>query len=172
MAALFNMTEHINIRPAKIQESNLLNKLAFRSKSYWGYSYEFMEACRTELFLSESDISNSNFHCFVAEFNGKIVGYYALEPFSVDEFELEALFVEPRYIGQGIGRMLIEHAKSYARRSGVKSIIIQGDPNATQFYLAAGGIHIGERESGSIPGRYLPIFRILLQPEKKPRFGY
>ena len=41
-------------------------------------------------------------------------------------------------------------------------MIIQGDPNAKNFYLKVGAKLIGERESASIPGRYLPVFIINL----------
>jgi predicted N-acetyltransferase YhbS len=81
------------------------------------------------------------------------------------EYVLAALFVEPRYIGQGVGRSLIEHAKIDARKDRARSLLVQGDPNATNFYRAAGGVQIGERESASIPGRYLPEFRIPLEAE-------
>ncbi len=122
-----------------------------------------MVACRAELTVSESDISNPARYYVVAKSGGAIIGYYALERLPSDEYELEALFVEPTYIGQGVGRALVEHAKSHARRLGAASMRIQGDPNAMAFYLAAGGIQIGERESESIPGRYLPVFKVALQ---------
>lgn len=46
---------------------------------------------------------------------------------------------------------------------GATKLIIQGDPNAERFYLAAGAVLTGTRESGSIPGRYLPTFAINLR---------
>ncbi|NER78055.1 MAG: GNAT family N-acetyltransferase [Leptolyngbya sp. SIO1D8] len=159
------MTEDISIRLAEPYENQLLSELAFRSKGYWGYSPEFMEACRAELSMSEADISSPHIRYFLAELEGKIVGYYAVECLSTDEYELEALFVEPEHIGQDIGRKLIDHAKSYARSYGAQSLLIQGDPNAAKFYRAAGGIQVGERESDSIPDRYLPEFRIFLKTE-------
>ncbi len=96
----------------------------------------------------------------VCELEGDIVGFYALELLGSKEAELEALFVEPAMIGQGIGQKLIDHAKELAAGLGIRRVIIQGDPNAESFYLAAGGLADGERESCSIPGRFLPIFRI------------
>jgi len=44
----------------------------------------------------------------------------------------------------------------------IKSMSIQGDPNAESFYFAAGAIKKGNRESASIPWRYLPLFIIPL----------
>ena len=154
------MADQIIIRRATLNEAAVLSDLAFRSKAYWGYSPEFMEACRTELSISQSDLENPEHTYRLAESNGDVVGYYSLERLAVIEYELAALFVDPDYIGQGIGRQLIEHAKSHAKDSGATSIVIQGDPNAEKFYLAAGGVRTGESESGSIEGRYLPEFRI------------
>jgi GNAT superfamily N-acetyltransferase len=70
---------------------------------------------------------------------------------SVKEFELQALFVEPMRIGQGVGRALMDHAKVFAANVGAHSLVIEGDPHAERFYRAAGGRLIGQRESNSIP---------------------
>lgn len=152
----------IMIRNAKPDEAAALSDLAMRSKAYWGYSVEFMEACREELSVSPGNIEKSKFHYVVAERQGEIVGYYALERLSATAFELEALFVEPAHIGSGVGRALITHAKRHAAGAGGRTLIIQGDPNAARFYRAAGGVLTGERESASIPGRFLPTFEIRL----------
>lgn len=154
------MSKSTTIRPARCSEAGLLTDLAIRSKAYWGYSAEFMAACREELAVSGSDIRDSSSEFIVCEVGGSVVGYFAIEPISSDEYELGALFVEPQNIGCGYGRELLGAAKELAIRHGAKSLLIQGDPNAENFYRAAGGVRIGERESGSIPGRFLPVFSI------------
>ncbi|MEO1006035.1 MAG: GNAT family N-acetyltransferase, partial [Cyanobacteria bacterium J06638_38] len=58
------------------------------------------------------------------------------------------------------GRKLIDKAKLIARELGKKVMLIQGDPNAKNFYLKVGGQLIGERKSASISSRYLPLFKI------------
>lgn len=89
-----------------------------------------------------------------------VIGFYTVKNMSDVVCELEALFVEPKYIGTGVGRSLIQHAISLVSESSAERLIIQGDPNATDFYLAAGAHQIGTRESGSIPGRFLPVFQV------------
>ncbi len=121
-----------------------------------------MKACRDELTYFESQIDSANYEFWICEAEGKIAGFYALKLLSRDEAELDALFVEPGLIGCGFGRTLIEHAKQKAASLGIRQITIQGDPNAESFYEAAGGVRDGRRESGSIPGRFLPIFKIEL----------
>jgi N-acetylglutamate synthase-like GNAT family acetyltransferase len=148
------------IRPAKSSEAKFISDLALRSKAYWGYSPAFIEACRHELKYTARDIEKNQF--FVAELEGQIIGFFALEIISPTSVELEALFVDPAYINRGYGRKLINSAKSVAKELGCEIMIVQGDPHAKDFYLKAGGKFIGERESASIPGRYLPLFMIAL----------
>lgn len=121
-----------------------------------------MTACREELTYSDSQIESANFEFYVCEVDGRLAGFYVIEFLGNDDTELEALFVEPELIGRGYGRTLIEHAKARVAALGIKQLIIQGDPNAASFYEAAGAVHYGQRESDSIPGRFLPIFRISL----------
>ena len=150
------------IRPAVPEEASLLSELAMRSKAHWGYSAEFMEACRAELTIREADVSRDGYLCNVAEQGGTILGYYALQDESGGVYELDALFVDPPYIGSGVGRSLVQHAAQVLSERGAKRMVIQGDPNAITFYKAAGAVQIGSRESESIPGRQLPLFELVI----------
>jgi N-acetylglutamate synthase-like GNAT family acetyltransferase len=150
------------IRPARVEEARLLSDLALRSKAHWGYSAEFIEQCREELSYSEQQLRAEHMRFFVIESAQSVAGFYALKRLSSTEIELEAMFVEPASIGQGFGRLLIDHAKSVASAMGAKRLVIQSDPYAEHFYVAAGGVVIGTRESASIPGRFLPTLVIEL----------
>lgn len=152
----------MRIREAIPQESNYLSALAFRSKRHWGYSKDFMDACRLELTVDSSRMGTDGFQCFVAADGEAIIGFYTVERVSASSFELGALFVEPEHIGRGVGRALIQDANRRLSGLGIKRLLIQGDPHATQFYLAAGAVEVGMRESGSVPGRQLPLFEITL----------
>jgi len=157
------MTDRLTIREATPGEAECLSSLALRSKGHWGYSREFLELCRDELTIRANQIKDEQFDVVVAERNGEIAGFYALVRESARTFELHALFVEPKHIGSGIGRDLIRHALHLvATKSGTR-LTIQGDPNADRFYRAAGARQIGSRESGSVPGRFLPLFEIRIQ---------
>ena len=146
------------IRKAGPEEAGYLSKLAFRSKAYWGYPDQFMQACLEELTLDRPYIEDNP--VYVIEVVGHVIGFYALEHTSKSETELGYLFVDPKFIGKGYGRKLMAHAKQQAGDFGYSKIVVQGDPNAESFYRAAGGTFIGARESASIPGRRLPLFRI------------
>ena len=150
----------MDIREAFPDEARLLSDLALRSKAHWGYSQDFLDSCRTELTVDPAQIGSDDYQYFAAVEGDMTIGFYALERLADDGYELEALFVEPAHIGTGIGRSLIEHATRTVSQRGAARLIIQGDPNATQFYVAAGGRQVGTRESASVPGRYLPLFEI------------
>ena len=124
-----------------------------------------MEACRKELTVTAQAINSADVYYLVAERNSELLGYYAVEKLSDQKFELAALFVEPTFIGKGIGRELMDHAKKLVKNLGGKTLIIQGDPNAERFYRAAGGKPSGMRESASVSGRSLPLFTIDLMSD-------
>ena len=67
---------------------------------------------------------------------------------------------------KGIGNLLIEHLCSEAGRLGIRTITIQGDPNAEEFYQSIGAEPVGYRESASIPGRFLPVFKLRINREQ------
>lgn len=152
----------MKIRPAEPVEAQPLSELAQRSKAYWGYSSEFMAACRDELTYTPEQIAAGGFWVAQTD-NGELVGFYALLKVSPTALELEAMFVEPERLGKGCGRALMEHA---VRQAGgtehIERLIIQADPNAAGFYEQAGATCIGERPSASIDGRLLPLYEIAL----------
>ncbi|MEM8497583.1 MAG: GNAT family N-acetyltransferase [Pseudomonadota bacterium] len=156
------MKEPLIIRRAKMTEADVISELAIRSKAHWGYSAEFMTACREELTVTPEHINDSQGDYFVCEVGGEIIGYCATVPTSECERELEALFVDPQCMGSGYGRTLLDHAKETACKRGARVLLIQSDPNAAAFYAAIGATHIGDTESGSIPGRFLPEYKIEL----------
>lgn len=154
----FNMI----IREAEPAEAETLSSLALRSKAYWGYSSEFMLACRKELTYSAEQILSQDYRFFLGEIAGVCTGFYAISRTSQETAELEALFIEPSHIGKGYGRTLIKHAKVVAGALGFSRLTLQSDTNAAEFYRAMGSVFVGERESASIPGRYLPVYSIEL----------
>lgn len=121
-----------------------------------------MELCREELSWSADEILAAEYDFQSCFLDAELIGFYALEYLGGGLAELEALFVEPLHIGSGIGRCMLEHAKTRAAARGVTRIIIQGDPHAERFYRAAGALSCGSRASGSIPGRLLPLFELRL----------
>lgn len=153
-------TASCDIRPAHSNEAAQLSSLAQQSKAYWGYDDAFMANCADELTWTEEHINDPGMQFSVAQLGEERVGFSAIAQVSAGMFELEALFVDPEHIGTGVGRALMRHVREQVRAAGGHTLQIQGDPNAERFYLAAGAVLCGERESGSIPGRMLPLFEL------------
>jgi GNAT superfamily N-acetyltransferase len=70
------------------------------------------------------------------------------------------MWVQPEWIGTGVGRRLWQHAMTTAGNAGFVTLRIGADPGAEGFYRAMGAQRIGAKPSGSIPGRKLPLLEI------------
>jgi GNAT superfamily N-acetyltransferase len=149
----------IRIRPACIEEADLLTDLSLRAKAVWGYDASFLARCRAIMTVKAAAIA-SRPHA-VAELNGRIAGFYGFEPLT-EGIGLDYLFVEPDLIGRGVGRALWNHAAGAARGLGHRALIVVSDPNAEGFYLRMDCRRIGTRPSELEPGRQLPLLRLAL----------
>ena len=150
---------HHNIRRATPDEAFLLSDIAFRSKAYWGYDQSLMELCRKDLAILPDDIAN-NF-VWVIEEDGKIVGFYELRG-KVPEANLYWLFLDPKTIGCGYGKMLWLHVVEMAKDLGFEYMMIKSDPYAEGFYEKMGAERIGNLPSTAIPELMLPLLRYQL----------
>ena len=148
------------IRRARPAEAGVLSALALRSKAHWGYDADFLAACQDDLTLTEEDIATSVVYVFEAV--DAPAGFYRLVLKDDGVAELDALFVEPAAMGQGIGRRLWRHAVDTATRLGCSEMVWQSDPQAEGFYLAMGARRAGDSESTVTPGRMLPLMRFRL----------
>lgn len=151
----------IKIRQVQKSEAILISDLAIRSKAFWGYDKDFLEQCAKELTYSEEDVSSQSYVFFLAEIEDQVVGFYKLEDLSKAEIYLDALFIEPDFIGKGVGQSLLEHAKETAKKHGGKTIKIVSDPNAESFYKKMGAITTSTETSQST-GRELPLMELKL----------
>jgi GNAT superfamily N-acetyltransferase len=148
------------IRRARPAEADRLSALAFRSKAYWGYDVDFMEACRADLTVSADDLLAEL--VYVLDLQGHLVGFYRLRV-QGNTVMLSDLFVEPHAIGQGYGKQLWQHAVATAADLGGEFLVLQSDPQAEGFYRAMGAQREGEVPSTVFPGRLLPFMRFSLR---------
>ena len=152
-----SISSEVLIRNARPDETITLNELIMRSKSYWGYDQSFLEACRPLLILKPEDIEHNFVYC--AEIDGTVVGISHFKMLNDTEIDFDHLFVEPTSIGQGIGRLLWQHAVNQARLMGAKALVFGADPHALLFYEHMGAIIVGENISTIIAGRKTPRMR-------------
>jgi GNAT superfamily N-acetyltransferase len=149
------MAQHSDacLRAAHESDLAVLSDLCLRSKAVWGYDAAFMEACRAELTLAPSDLQKASIQ--VAENGGLIVGVVQVAVTGATA-SLEKLFVAPDAMRSGTGRLLFAWAVEATRDRGARTLVIESDPGAADFYRRVGARDAGCAASGSIPGRWLP----------------
>ena len=146
-----------SIKPAKSNDASKLSDIASISKAHWGYPQEFVEPCRDDLMIDPADCVKGL--VFLAEADKSILGFYRISG-EAPSGVLEDLFVDPQFIGTGVGKVLLRHAMKSARGHGMTSLEIDSDPYAEEFYIHLGATRIGQVESSSMPGRFLPKLKL------------
>ncbi len=154
------------IRRARSDEAARLRALAHRSKAYWPYSAAFLDRVRPLLHLEPRDIETAE--VWVLEEDGEVAGWHRVTVHGA-QAELDDLWLEPRWIRTGRGRLLFEHATAMARSHGARILEWDAEPYAAAFYRAMGGVEIGRTPSAAEEGRTLPRMRITLEPRPRPR---
>ena len=149
-------------RLARRAEAPLLSDLALRSKRHWGYDDDFMDRCRRQLMVDPDQITRGRVTLVEDEAEGAVMGFYALAGSSDDDAEISMLFVDPPWIGTGLGAELLNHACVSAQKLGWSAVRIEADPFAAPFYEHMGAVRIGVVPSELIPDRTLPLFRLPL----------
>jgi GNAT superfamily N-acetyltransferase len=138
----------MQIRRAAESESAELSALVIAAKRHWGYSDQQIDAWRAGLMVTARFLAAHP--AFVAELDGRVVGFHALLP-AESEWELVHLWVRPECLNRGFGRALLAHAQLTAADGGATRITIDADPNAEAFYLACRAIPVGA-VAAPIPG--------------------
>lgn len=143
------------IRGAKIEEHELLSRIAQEAKAHWGYRAK--ELARWEADLTVSAVSVGKQPTFIAEIDREIAGFFQLK-YAPNGPELEHFWVRPGFMGRGIGRALLERALREVSTREYDELFIDADPNAERFYIACGAVRIGVKPAPTIghPQRVRP----------------
>lgn len=83
----------------------------------------------------------------VAEAEGRVLGFAAVELGPEGVAELDGLFVEPRAWRGGLGRALVEACEALVRRRGAGVMTVVANPGAEGFYLRCGFVGQGPVET-------------------------
>ena len=153
----------VTIRNGISADIQTLTDICFRSKAHWGYPQGYIDLWSDELTITAGMIETCQ--CFVAVDPAEQITGFCILSAKPPAMEIEALYVDPDFIGSGIGRLLINLALNHARTENCTSIELDSDPNALAFYQRMGGAHIGDTPSTVIAGRTLPRVRIAVPPD-------
>ena len=143
------------IRRGDAGEGARLKEIAVASKGHWGY-----EPARVREWADRGDFSPEvlkGLALFVAEAGERVIAWASVEPRG-DTAWLADLWVEPEWIGQGVGARLFRRAAEHARSVGARTMEWEAEPNALGFYDKMGGKRI--RDSTSEWGRMLSVMGV------------
>lgn len=154
----------MKIEKAHISDADDLTALTIRSKSHWNYSLEQIELWKDDLTVTESFLLENQ--VFKLMHNSQLVGYYAFFSLKSAEAKLDSLFVEPDFIGQGYGKVLMNDFLDRVKAQGYKRIVLDADPNVEPFYTHFGFVVIGKLKT-AVKNRFLPIMELKISPKLK-----
>jgi GNAT superfamily N-acetyltransferase len=146
------------VRGVRADEGARLKEIAIAAKAHWGYELD-----KVREWANQGDFSAerlSELVVFVAEAEGEQIGWASLEPRPA-AWWLEDLWIEPAWIGKGVGGQLFRHAARHAQRSGAAQLEWEAEPNAIGFYERMGGKYV--RNSTSEWGRTLSVMGVDLR---------
>lgn len=139
--------EALVIRLARPEEHDELEDLLRRASLALPDYREALEANPGAIHLPPAQIANGQ--VTVGELEGRVVGFSA-----VVGGQLDGLFVEPEFWGEGIGRALADVAVHEARKRGFTLWVI-ANPAARGFYERCGFAVEGEAQT-----RFGPALRM------------
>lgn len=138
-------------------DADSLTQIAISAKRHWNYPEVWIQHWLPQLTISPEYISANEVWMIDDE---KPIGFYALSQ-SEEDWELGHLWVLSNYIGQGIGKQLLEHAIERCKLLNISTLKIFSDPNAQTFYEKMGAKKIGEDHSDLFgEDRVLPVMEI------------
>jgi GNAT superfamily N-acetyltransferase len=146
------------IRRADPGEGERLREIAAASKGYWGYDPEQVREWAAGLDFSSETIRRTN--VYVADAVGELVGWAGLAP-KGDVCWLDDLWIEPEWIGKGIGGRLFRHVAEIGRRRGAVRMEWEAEPNAIGFYGKMGGRYLRDSPPNEW-GRILAVMGVEL----------
>jgi N-acetylglutamate synthase-like GNAT family acetyltransferase len=126
------MTEP-RVRPVERADHERLRELTFESKAHWGYDRDFVRRWAEGLSFESTQ------ERWVAEVDGEIVAWAALIPPADGVAVLDDLWVDPAWMGHGLGGRLFRHVADRACELGAGRLEWGAEPNAVGFYEKMGG---------------------------------
>ena len=139
----------VEIRASRAADAARLREIARAAKLHWGYNEPRVRAWAAGLPLPpDSDR-------WVAEAGGEIVAWAELAQPLGGVCTLDDMWVEPVWMGRGIGTLLFALAVDRARELGATRVEWGTEPNAVGFYERMGARRLGEHPGAW--GRVVPV---------------
>jgi GNAT superfamily N-acetyltransferase len=131
----------VELRRARAAEAERLREVMAAAKGHWGYDpaavAEWAASVDMGAVLREQEV-------WVAETGGSVVAWAGLMPPRDGVAVLDHLWVEPAWMGAGIGTAFFHRAAERAAELGAASMEWEAEPNAVGFYERLGGRYLRE----------------------------
>jgi GNAT superfamily N-acetyltransferase len=150
--------DSVTIRAPASGEGARLREIAIASKASWGYELDKVTEWADRGNFSPERLGKLT--VFVAEAGERAIGWCSLEPRG-EVWWLADLWVEPEWIGKGVGSRLFRHGARHAQRAGAKRLEWEAEPNSIGFYEKMGAWHLRESEQTEW-GRALSVMGVEL----------
>jgi len=121
------------LRPAAPDDFERVRELTLESKAHWGYDRDFVRRWADGLGFENGE------ERWVAEVGGEIVAWAGLVPPADGVAVLDDLWVDPAWMGRGLGARLFRLSIDRARELGAERLEWGAEPNAVGFYEKLGG---------------------------------
>jgi N-acetylglutamate synthase-like GNAT family acetyltransferase len=127
----------MRIRKARKEEAEKISHLIrntilkVNSKHYPKKQMEFELTCYTA-FKIKSYFKDKTIFCLLEK--EEIIGVSIL---NFEEKTIESLYLNPKFIGKGLGIKLLLYVENYAKKKGIKKIILYPTDYALKFYQKA-----------------------------------
>jgi len=149
----------VTLRPARPEDGERLSEIAIAAKSHWGYEEEAVRSWAAQGDFSPAGLAAKIF--LVADEEARAVGFASLIPRG-EVAVLDDLWIDPAWIGRGVGSQLFGACASRARELGATRLEWEAEPNAVGFYVKMGGRYV--RDSEQTPfGRVIPVMELDLK---------
>lgn len=133
-----------------------MREIAIAAKGHWGYDHERVREWAAGGDFSPTGLRTKDVH--VAEAGGRAIAWASLIP-KGEVVWLDDMWVEPEWIGKGIGSLLFRHCVERAAELGGTTMEWEAEPNAVGFYERLGGRHLRDSEPTEW-GRVLPVMGV------------
>jgi N-acetylglutamate synthase-like GNAT family acetyltransferase len=144
------------VDPADPSDHQRLSEIALESKRHWGYPEKWITEWKDELTISTEYILTNKVFKLIDSSNNLVCGFCALVlDLEKEEVEVEHLWLLSSYIGQDLGKYLLQSCLDNISDNRIKRARVTSDPNALVFYRKFGFVEVGYTESSPI-GRVLP----------------
>jgi GNAT superfamily N-acetyltransferase len=150
---------NVHIRAGRPEEADVLREIAIAAKSHWGYDRTWVRQWVEGGGFSDEALRGREI--YVAEIDERPVGW-AASVSKGDVCWLDDLWIDPSWIGKGIGSRLWQHVAERAVDIGALRLEWEAEPNAIGFYEKMGGRYLRDSDSSEW-GRALPVMGVTLQ---------